>query len=98
MVFFFKESDWTIFQTIFRKPSDLTKLEEDAEVRYVVEGTLLYDVRNEKDEWVAFKVSEGHLLSIPPNVYHRFTVGSESTKTVRYFAEIGNLPRTDRTT
>lgn len=48
----------------------------DAEVRYVLNGCLVYDIRDPNDSWVEVRVNEGQLFSLAPNVYHRFHLGN----------------------
>ena len=42
------------------------------EVRFVVEGAGIFDVRDGDDGWIRIKVTEGDIISIPANTYHRF--------------------------
>ncbi len=42
------------------------------EVRFVVDGEGIFDVRNKSDQWVRIFVEEGDLIIIPANTYHRF--------------------------
>jgi 1,2-dihydroxy-3-keto-5-methylthiopentene dioxygenase len=42
------------------------------EVRFVVEGAGIFDVRGDGDEWIRIEVAEGDIISIPANTYHRF--------------------------
>ncbi|MBK5260366.1 MAG: cupin domain-containing protein [Thermoanaerobaculia bacterium] len=42
------------------------------EVRFVVEGEGIFDVRDKSDRWVRIFVEEGDLIIIPANTYHRF--------------------------
>jgi 1,2-dihydroxy-3-keto-5-methylthiopentene dioxygenase len=42
------------------------------EVRYVVEGEGIFDVRDRSDRWVRIFVEAGDLIIIPANTYHRF--------------------------
>lgn len=46
------------------------------EVRFVVEGEGIFDVRNKSDQWVRIFVEEGDLIIIPANTYHRFMLTS----------------------
>ena len=42
------------------------------EVRYVVEGEGIFDVRDETDRWIRIEVAAGDLIVIPANTHHRF--------------------------
>src|SRR6266849_1954167 len=42
------------------------------EVRFVVEGEGIFDVRDSNDRWVRIEVDAGDLIIIPANKYHRF--------------------------
>jgi len=42
------------------------------EVRFVVEGEGIFDVRDRSDSWVRIVVETGDLIIIPANTYHRF--------------------------
>lgn len=42
------------------------------EVRFVVEGEGIFDVRDRSDQWVRIFVESGDLIIIPANTYHRF--------------------------
>jgi 1,2-dihydroxy-3-keto-5-methylthiopentene dioxygenase len=42
------------------------------EVRFVVEGEGIFDVRDKSDRWVRIVVESGDLIIIPANTYHRF--------------------------
>lgn len=42
------------------------------EVRFVVEGEGIFDVRDGGDQWVRIEVDAGDLIIIPANKYHRF--------------------------
>lgn len=42
------------------------------EVRFVVEGEGIFDVRDRNDHWVRIVVEKGDLIIIPANTYHRF--------------------------
>ena len=56
------------------------------EVRYVVEGEGIFDVRNKSDHWVRIVVEEGDLIIIPAKTYHRFFLTSvKKIRCVRLF-------------
>ena len=42
------------------------------EVRMVVEGDGIFDVRDEGDEWIRIEVTAGDMIVIPANTHHRF--------------------------
>jgi len=42
------------------------------EVRFVIEGEGIFDVRDKNDQWVRIVVEEGDLIIIPAKTYHRF--------------------------
>ena len=42
------------------------------EVRYVVGGEGIFDVRDGEDQWIRIEVSEGDMIVIPARTYHRF--------------------------
>jgi 1,2-dihydroxy-3-keto-5-methylthiopentene dioxygenase len=51
------------------------------EVRFVVEGEGIFDVRDKSDRWVRIHVDKGDLIIIPANTYHRFFL--TDTKKIR---------------
>ena len=56
------------------------------EVRFVVEGEGIFDVRDENDRWVHIEVEAGDLIIIPANMYHRFFLTSKKAiRCVRLF-------------
>ncbi|HVR40860.1 MAG TPA: cupin domain-containing protein [Thermoanaerobaculia bacterium] len=42
------------------------------EVRLVVEGDGIFDVRDDGDRWIRIEVTAGDMIVIPANTYHRF--------------------------
>jgi 1,2-dihydroxy-3-keto-5-methylthiopentene dioxygenase len=57
------------------------------EVRFVVAGAGIFDVRGETDEWVRIEVAEGDIIVIPANTYHRFYLMDEKRiRCMRLFA------------
>ena len=49
------------------------------EVRFVVDGEGIFDVRDRNDQWVRIFVEAGDLIIIPANLFHRFYL-TESKK------------------
>jgi 1,2-dihydroxy-3-keto-5-methylthiopentene dioxygenase len=57
------------------------------EVRFVVEGEGIFDVRDEGDRWIRIEVEEGDIIVIPANKYHRFSLTDrKQIRCMRLFA------------
>ncbi|KAI5074129.1 hypothetical protein GOP47_0010090 [Adiantum capillus-veneris] len=44
------------------------------ESRLILKGSGYWDIRDYNNKWIRFKVSKGDMITLPPGMYHRFTV------------------------
>jgi 1,2-dihydroxy-3-keto-5-methylthiopentene dioxygenase len=58
---------------------DREHLHTDDEVRYVLEGAGIFDIRSLDDRWMRVVVEQGDLISVPKDRHHRFMLTEAST-------------------
>lgn len=63
-------------------------LHDEDEVRFVLEGSGIFDIRSQDDRWMRVQVEHGDLIVVPEKRYHRFMLTDEkSIRCVRLFKD-----------
>jgi 1,2-dihydroxy-3-keto-5-methylthiopentene dioxygenase len=63
-------------------------LHTDDEVRYVLEGEGIFDIRSADDRWMRVTVQPGDLIVVPADLHHRFFLTEEKRiRCVRLFKD-----------
>jgi 1,2-dihydroxy-3-keto-5-methylthiopentene dioxygenase len=63
-------------------------LHDDDEVRFVLEGEGIFDIRSTEDEWMRVTVGQGDLIVVPRARHHRFFLTESRTiRCIRLFKD-----------
>ena len=70
------------------KKFDDEHLHEEDEVRFVLAGEGIFDIRSDDERWMRVLVEAGDLIVVPKNKYHRFELtSSKAIHCVRLFQD-----------
>ncbi|KAM7117419.1 acireductone dioxygenase isoform 2-T2 [Ciconia maguari] len=59
----------------------------DDEIRYILDGSGYFDVRDKDDKWIRISMEKGDMITLPAGIYHRFTLDENG--------EAPSLPRAE---